>query len=834
MQHEQQQHKQHKRETSSAHLDPPPSRRGRKGITVHWPFQSIVTDTLSIFTAPGPELFRRATWQPPKQHDDLDTDVTSPRDSTLIPDYVVNFIRGETPESVARRKRNNGNKGLRAVDVTHQHHPQPSHMALFEGDGSQGHHMHNPHHHRENRPRAFDEISRSTASSAGTELQRMLRGNGTRQQDWWRRLSTGWRSGILLNLLLVFIILVLGFICLVVAGTEIALLIGDMTLFTGSCSQATRINWISHAVINVVVVILIVGANYVFQVLSSPTRSEVTDAHQYKQWLEIGIPSVRNFKFISRGRSISALVVLAVAVMTQIIYNSIIFTTETVMDYNLVAVQSSFLTGAEFSNVSSSNGAYLTREELQTLEGRAVANELTNLTLAQCLDVFTAAFNADYQTLVLVVAGDNQNALVATARAGVGASAIDSGLASIDSQNQILVDGAQVKYCLGQPITDGDDQVVCSVQLNGILLASLLGLNLITFFTTASALLRRRFEPLVTLGDALTSFLRDPDPATRMNGLLTKKNILASMGAWGFSEGKYWVPTRDHRWFRSASLASWIVFGVWWLLPFCLAAGILALTLITQASGVLSGFGVASAHATYFLSSSSSTSSPAISTPMMAIITATPQLLLAGLYFATNTLLTSYFLTHESSRYATLVKGAARRALRVSTDPEGHQTSSLYLTLPRPISWALAVWFAAMGFVLSQACFIVSVSAAATTDDDNSGSRYLRGLGFSGTAMLILLGMLVILFLAVVGLGFRRVTPAVMATGQAVGNPLVFEGGSCSAVISARCHRIPNEMDVWTNYICWGVVPEMGDAPVSHVTYSARPLIELDGHHRYV
>lgn len=907
---------------TSIHQDPPPSRRGRRGMTVHWPFQSIVTtDNLSLFsnghlggfppTRPGtssgngngPELFRRATWQPPRLRQrsaTLDSGTTSLRDSTLIPDYVVNFIRGETPETVARRKKNGGYQASRVVDMTHQHRPQRSYAALFE-DARRAEEeaaaMEEIQKKKSNRPvvdvREYaargwwgNDLSRhpthathATHTTSGSETRHMLANNpadgdsdgekkrrrrrrrrrngsggGGGGSGGWKSLTTGWRSGVVLTLVLVLILLLAGFVCLVVAGTQIALLVGDMDLYTGngpSCLGATAWTWGLHALINVAVVVVLIGAHYVFQVLSSPTRAEVAAAHQRRAWLEIGVPSARNFAHIGKGRVVLALLLLTVAVVTQIIYNALIFTSETAPSYNLIAVEASFLTGGPFSNASSNNAAGLARKPLQEVQGAALAGELANLTVPECVHVLTGAFNSEYQSLLLVLQDyddddDNINTLVATARAGLGESAQDvadiSNSSATSSSETILVNGAPVQYCLGQAATAA--QATCTVQLNGVLLAVVLGLHLITLLGTAASLLLARFDnPLVTLGDALASFLRDPDPTTRHNGLLTKENLRTNMGGWGFTEGKYWVPQRDHRWFRSASLTQWLVAGIWWILTLCPAAGILALTLasstITSTSSspssaipkttttiTLTPFGVPNTHTTYLISARASAQ---LSAPLLAIICSLPQLLLAGLYFSTNALLTAFFLTRESSRYAILLANAARRPLRVSADPQGHQTTSLYLTLPRPVSWGLAVWFAAMGFVLSQSCFVVSLTSATHT------TTKLLGVGFSSTGLLVLVLMLLALLLVVLGLAFLCKAPAaVQATGQAIGNPLVFEGGSCSAVMSARCHRLPGETDVEKGYLCWGVVPEMGDAPRSHVTYSARPLMEMDGHHRYV
>lgn len=272
-------------------------------MTIHWPFQSIATDNMSIFTANAPELFRRATVQVPKIGSDGSR--SSLRDSTLIPDYVVNYIRGETPETVARRKRNGGNQGARNIDIVHQHRPQQSHMVLLEGV-------------QENRARrAHDAMSQTTASSTMTELQMILPSTNEKPRKR-RRLLTGWRLGVVLNALLAFVILVISFVCLVYAGTAIAILVGDMDLFTGSCADVTSLDWRLHALINVLVVILVVGANYVFQALSSPTRSEIGRAHEEKRWLEIGVPSLRNFRHIGKGRVVLASILLTVAVLTQV------------------------------------------------------------------------------------------------------------------------------------------------------------------------------------------------------------------------------------------------------------------------------------------------------------------------------------------------------------------------------------------------------------------------------------------------------------------------------------------------------------------------------------
>lgn len=59
-----------------------------------------------------------------------------------------------------------------------------------------------------------------------------------------------------------------------------------------------------HGVVNVLSTLLLGASNYCMQILVAPTRQEVDHAHAHaqKSWLDIGIPSVRNFKGIDWKR----------------------------------------------------------------------------------------------------------------------------------------------------------------------------------------------------------------------------------------------------------------------------------------------------------------------------------------------------------------------------------------------------------------------------------------------------------------------------------------------------------------------------------------------------
>lgn len=79
---------------------------------------------------------------------------------------------------------------------------------------------------------------------------------------------------------------------------------GSKILFTGSCARIETYSTVSHLVINILSSCLLGASNYTQQCLAAPSRQEVDDAHQRRQWLEIGVPSLRNLWRISRRRVI--------------------------------------------------------------------------------------------------------------------------------------------------------------------------------------------------------------------------------------------------------------------------------------------------------------------------------------------------------------------------------------------------------------------------------------------------------------------------------------------------------------------------------------------------
>lgn len=68
-----------------------------------------------------------------------------------------------------------------------------------------------------------------------------------------------------------------------------------VTLYQGDCDISKRLVTGIHFVINILSTLLLSSSNLCLQLLLSPTRAEVDQAHSEKRWLDIGVPSWRNF-----------------------------------------------------------------------------------------------------------------------------------------------------------------------------------------------------------------------------------------------------------------------------------------------------------------------------------------------------------------------------------------------------------------------------------------------------------------------------------------------------------------------------------------------------------
>ena len=308
----------------------------------------------------------------------------------------------------------------------------------------------------------------------------------------------------------------------------------------GQCSQVKSIAAWLHLGINVLSTLLLGASNYTMQCLSAPTRQDIKRAHSQGFPLKIGTSSVRNLVRIRPSRSLSWLIVALSSVPLHLTYNSAIFTTISIREYDVFLVTPDFLAGAPFDLKSMLAGwpRIDLSASLATYDGVATFNDtastmnsiaqklqtqqsaLTRLNDNVCIEAYSGIVTGHADVLAVTVAENDTNSIIncwpsvsPTYTHDYFAMGFTNSLG--ENAQKWELRGWHVDHCLSQPVGEEHCKVQFSVNIMIVVCLCNLGKMLVMGYVAW----RRPPEPLVTLGDALQSFLDDPDQTTIGNCL---------------------------------------------------------------------------------------------------------------------------------------------------------------------------------------------------------------------------------------------------------------------------------------------------------------------------
>ena len=71
------------------------------------------------------------------------------------------------------------------------------------------------------------------------------------------------------------------------------------TLYEGDCNTVKRWDTAIHLILNLLGVAVLGASNFIIQCITSPTRNDIDKAHAKREVLVIGIPSVKNLRYMS-------------------------------------------------------------------------------------------------------------------------------------------------------------------------------------------------------------------------------------------------------------------------------------------------------------------------------------------------------------------------------------------------------------------------------------------------------------------------------------------------------------------------------------------------------
>ncbi|KAF2822656.1 hypothetical protein CC86DRAFT_241953, partial [Ophiobolus disseminans] len=629
-----------------------------------------------------------------------------------------------------------------------------------------------------------------------------------------------WRFGIITGAVCSFLVFVLNLSLTIWAVSTHAVRDGQTIVFEGSCMTSKQLNVMIHLVVNILGTILLGASNYCMQCLSAPTRLEVDKAHANMTWLDIGVPSFRYLTRISRKRSILWVCVALSSMPLHLFYNSVLYASVAANEYQ------AFVLSDKMIHWNSTIDVPQRFPGAKPFVDDARAGRLKNLTRAECIKAYGHTFEASHGSVLLIVNFETESLdyvwynIDLTIRPGCdksgwvcgGNSTACSGctrqeITNFKNQNGWIVGNNRVEYCLSQRTEEK-----CKIHLNVAIAVLVTTTNMLKVLLFTFIAWRIREDPLMTVGDAVASFMERPDPTTEGMCLMSRADFENDDELWQRGTGPRFYYSKPKRWFKAASKKRWtsIILLYCSALFICTFFALMSFSEIDYRNPTLG---------TVTLSSLTTKSGGIIGNALKANIS---QMILSLIYVAYNALLTSLLLSKEWNQYT-----RQRKGLRVSARPKGEQRSTYFLQLPYRYSIPLLILSGTFHWLVSQTIYLVSIevyhasdalppnhSVMYTHNTTHHPERDILTTGFSALGLFAVIGLAFIALLVLIILSRRR-----FASGIPV-------AGSCSASISAACHPVdPEPENAPELQLQWGVSREpSNNRGVGHCSFSSRPV----------
>ncbi|KAK8102321.1 hypothetical protein PG984_015467 [Apiospora sp. TS-2023a] len=576
---------------------------------------------------------------------------------------------------------------------------------------------------------------------------------------------------------------------------------GIGTFTFGDCSNINLINSSLHVALNIVSSLFLASGNYCMQILVAPSRAEIDKADAKGCSLEIGVPSVKNLRYIQRSRIVLWILIGILSTLLHLFWNSALFTSIPVVAVPRAIATSDFLTAAENWTISDPLGhrswwhfapGYGEASHNVSLiyNLQEMAPTMERLDTAACIERFINPLTVS--TSVIVVAQNmtsqqfNGSSLLDGWVSGwetwtLSATWICDAYQSSDLNHWRLCDSnwakefsndwhlrwhdiwrIKVDHCLAGG--NGDNEKRCGLHYSAYIWEIVCACTSLECLLVFVVWLRNRRDmkvdrgnkkhrTMVTIGDAIHSFLEYPDAANISEESGHGATTPTKGGGSIILKKARWVVSKRVSWLQAASMTVWILSYICFLGGLSIPAASVGSSLNhLKKIGVdvsLQGiwnqkFKVNPAATTSDLGPFGNVSQPTLIAFLGNVLVAnSPQLLMSVLYLFYNSILTRQLIADEWLRF---LKKSGKKTLRVSS-PIGMQRSSYFLSLPLKYSIPLLASTTTLHWLISQSMFLVQSSGFGPGEGGGRLPEYdntLRGYSALGSLLAIMLAIVLI------------------------------------------------------------------------------------------
>ncbi|KAI1408787.1 hypothetical protein F5Y13DRAFT_204536 [Hypoxylon sp. FL1857] len=622
---------------------------------------------------------------------------------------------------------------------------------------------------------------------------------------------------------------------------------GVGTIYKGDCNKVKTLDQWIHLLINFLSTGLLAASNYCMQLQAAPTRADVDHAHQADahernrahkegQWLDIGVPSLRNLWYISNWRRFAWALLALSSVPVHLIYNSAVFQSLASNDYTIAVVKDSFVNGSSWNlttaennrrgdfgwedfRVNPPNRNYT--EIILDMQQNAMSTGWEDMNISACFALYNDYFAPQGNGVIFVkndTGAEDDSLLMYVSiipRSDDWAKNMWAAMNGSESFVARATDLPVTKWFLGPKqyevshcrVQDPDTITnQCRFEYSPPIMYTICALNIIKAFVMLCIWSVRRWQDaertdadkavLYTLGDAVASFMRRPDPTTVDMGLATKGD---------FIRRRPWKNRLEKRnfWFKAASIRRWIVLLFLCCLTIVIVAILLGVSFVSLRHRKFStsipalwqlGFGNLTPYTYLVIGLPREDPEGLISNVLLANL---PQLVLSILYIFYNSMLSTFLVQREFSRMCR----KQRKPLRVS-EPIGIQRSSYFISLPLRYGIPIYTTSALMHWLISQSLFLARITAICADGNpeicpggqvDLANSFSTCGYSPIAVFITILVGAFIVLVIVAIGLRTYDGTMSMASTN--------------SMAISAACHVLQEDReDGYLLPVQWGVV----------------------------